>query len=201
MKQKFSIVAALGFALVLCFALVGCGGVDKSLYTGDWTLESGTDKNLDADSIALMKTLGMEVRLTLNDDETGKLVLFGDSRDITWKATSNTEGEVSIDGASATLKLEDEKLTISDANGTSMTFAKADGPAPAASAPSSSSASASAASADAQDAEAASEGAASDEAASGDAAQADAVEAGDDTPVAEGEGEQAAEGEASQSAA
>ncbi|MBP3866369.1 MAG: hypothetical protein J6D25_00980 [Eggerthellaceae bacterium] len=126
MNKKIGIIAALVCAFVLCFALVGCGGgsVDKTKFTGTWTLESGSDENLDADSIELMKSLGLEVNLTLNDDDTGKLDMFGQQEAVTWEATSATEGKLSMEGSgSANLKVEDNKLVMSD-DSSSMTFAK-----------------------------------------------------------------------------
>ena len=157
MKKILGIATAICCMFALCFSLAGCG-VDKSGYVGNWSLESGTDATLDADSIALMKTLGLQVILTLNDDETGSMDLFGDKLDVTWKATSATEGEATIDGKATTLKLEDDKLTVTEEDGKYLVFAKYDGELPsatAASAASASSASASSASASAASASAA----------------------------------------------
>ena len=126
MNKKIGIIAALVCAFVLCFALFGCGGgaVDKTKFTGDWMLESGSDENLDAESIALMKSLGLEVTLTLKDDDTGTLNLFGEEMAVKWEATSNTEGKISMqDTGDAKLKIDGEKLVMSD-DKTSMTFAK-----------------------------------------------------------------------------
>ena len=126
MNKKIGIIAALVCAFVLCFALVGCGGgaVDKTKFTVDWMLESGSDENLDAESIALMKSLGLEVTLTLKDDDTGTLNLFGEEMAVKWEATSNTEGKISMqDTGDAKLKIDGEKLVMSD-DKTSMTFAK-----------------------------------------------------------------------------
>ena len=126
MNKKIGIIAALACALVLCFALVGCGGgsVDKSKFVGSWGLESGSDENLDADSIELMKSLGLEVTLTLKDDDTGTLNLFGEEMNITWSASSATEGKIEMEEAgSANMKIEDEKLVLSD-DSSSMTFSK-----------------------------------------------------------------------------
>ena len=125
MNKRIGILAALCLAFALCFTLVGCGGgVDKSLYTGEWTLESGSDGNLTKENLDKMKQLGMEVTLTLKDDGTGSLNLFGEAMDVTWEATSNTEGKLTLQGESAALKLENGKLTMSDSTNASMTFAK-----------------------------------------------------------------------------
>ena len=126
MGKKLGIAAAICFAFALCFALVGCGGVNKAAYTGTWELESGSDENLDAESIALMKSLGLEVSMTLNEDGTGSLNLFGEMMNLTWEAKTNTEGIITFNETNAALKLSDGKLILEDSTGASMTFAKAD---------------------------------------------------------------------------
>ena len=124
MNKKIGIIAALVCAFILCFALVGCGGADKTKFIGSWTLESGSDENLNADAIAKMKSLGYEVTLTLNEDETGVIDLFGETMDVEWKATSGTEGEVTMqETEKAKLSIDGEKLVMSD-DSSSMTFAK-----------------------------------------------------------------------------
>lgn len=123
MTRKVGIIAALCCALVLCFALVGCGGgVDKSKYTGDWKLAYGSDENLDADSIELMNSLGLSVTLTLNEDGTGSMDLFGEKMDAKWEASSNTEGKITLKDSEAKMKLENDQLTIVDSTNASMTF-------------------------------------------------------------------------------
>ena len=124
MAKRIGIIAALCFVLALGFTLVGCGGnsVDKSNYTGNWTLASSTDADLDADSIALMKSLGLEVNLTLNEDGSGKLDMFGDESDVSWEATSNTEGKMKMNNAETSIKLDNGALTLADVDGSSLTF-------------------------------------------------------------------------------
>ena len=148
MKKILGIATAICCMFALCFSLAGCG-VDKSGFTGNWSLESGTDATLDADSIALMKTLGLQVILTLDEDETGSMDLFGDKLEVTWKATSKTEGEGTIDGKAVKLALEEEKLTVTEEDGKYLTFAKYEGELPSASAASASAAAASASAASA----------------------------------------------------
>ena len=123
MGTRIGIIAALCCALALCFALVGCGGgVDKSNYTGDWKLAYGSDENLDSASIDLMDSLGLAVTLTLNEDGTGSLNLFGEVMEAKWEASSNSEGKITLDGSEATMKLENSELTIVDSTDASMTF-------------------------------------------------------------------------------
>ena len=122
MAKRIGIIAALCCVFVLCFALVGCGGVDKSKYTGDWKLAYGTDENLDADSMELLNSLGVSVTLTLNEDGTGSLDMFGEKMDAKWEAKSNTEGTITLNNDTGTMKLENEQLTVVDGSGSSMTF-------------------------------------------------------------------------------
>lgn len=127
MTKKIGIIAALACAFVLCFALVGCGGsIDKTKFIGSWGLESSSDEDLDADSIELMKSLGLEVTLTLNEDGTGSLDLFGTEMGLKWDATSDTEGTLTLEDeqGSANLKIDGDALTLSDSSDTTMTFAK-----------------------------------------------------------------------------
>lgn len=122
MGKKIGIIAMVCFALALCFALVGCGGVDKSNYTGDWKLAYGSDENLDADSIQLMDSLGLSVTLTLKDDGSGSMNLFGENKDVKWEASSNTEGKITLDGSEAKMQLANNELSIVDSTNASMTF-------------------------------------------------------------------------------
>ena len=153
MKRMLGVVAAICCAFALCFSLVGCGGVDKSGYLGNWSLESGTDATLDADSIALMKTLGLQVFLTLNEDGTGSMNMFGSTLDASWQADSATEGKITVDGKDSTLALADGKLTLTDADGAYLTFTKYEGEIPSTTAVSAAAASASAAAASGERAE------------------------------------------------
>ena len=121
MGKKLGIIAAVCCALALCFALVGCGA-DKSNYTGEWNLAYGSDENLDADSIALMDSLGLKVKLTLNDDGSGTLDLFGETMQAKWEASSNAEGKIALEGSEAKMTLANGELTITDSTGATMTF-------------------------------------------------------------------------------
>ena len=69
-----------------------------------------------------MDSLGLAVTLTLNEDGTGKLDLFGDSMEAKWEAKSNTEGKIALDGSEAKMTLENGELTITDGSGATMSF-------------------------------------------------------------------------------
>ena len=125
MSRRIGVVAAIACVLVLCFALVGCGGgVDKSKFVGSWELVSSDAEGLDANAIETMKSLDLTVTLTLNNDDTGTLDLFGEESAVTWKATNASEGTISMEGVGdANLKFEGDNLVMVD-DTSSMTFAK-----------------------------------------------------------------------------
>ena len=125
MSRRIGVVAAIACVLVLCFALVGCGGgVDKSKFVGSWELVSSDAEGLDANAIETMKSLDLTVTLTLNNDDTGTLDLFGEDSAVAWKATNASEGTISMEGVGdANLKFEGDNLVMVD-DTSSMTFAK-----------------------------------------------------------------------------
>ena len=127
MRLKAGFAVALCFACVLCLALVGCGSVDKSQYVGTWSLESSNDETFDSNTISMMKSLDLDVTLTFREDGTGVLDMMGnDSHDVTWEASSSTEGTATLDGATSKIELADDTLSLVDGNGMTMTFKKSD---------------------------------------------------------------------------
>ena len=123
--MKFKVIAVVCCALALCFALAGCAGVDKSKYTGDWQYSSSDNVDLDAKSMELAKSLGLEIKLTLNEDGTGTFVMLSDTQDVKWEAKSNTEGSMVIgEKSSATMNLNEEatELSLVDGDGGTLKF-------------------------------------------------------------------------------
>ena len=124
--MKLRVVAVVCCALALCFALVGCGGVDKSKYLGDWEMTSSSIANYDDKSMELAKSLGLNVKLTLNEDGSGKLVLLSDTQDVKWEAKSDTQGKLVIAGQrEATITLDGSSLTLADGSNQTMNFSHA----------------------------------------------------------------------------
>ncbi len=117
-------MVAVCCALALGFVLIGCSSVDKSNYTGDWVLVSSTDPDLDADSLALMKSLGNETTLTLTEGGAGTIVVFGKQSEVAWEASSNTEGKITYNGKTSGIKLDNGELTLEDIDGMPLTFAR-----------------------------------------------------------------------------
>ena len=65
-------------------------------------------EELNEEQVELMETMGMSARLTLRDDGTGEIDLFGEeTSELNWD-----EKEISIEGEGAAYTLEDGKLTI-----------------------------------------------------------------------------------------
>lgn len=125
MKQKIGIILVACLSFALCMALSACVMTNKSLYVGTWELQDSNSDTFDSDTMELMKTLDVKVTLSLVDDDTGTLNYLGtDPHSVTWKASSNTEGELNVDGEKCTLSLKEGVLTMTDDEGTFMTFAK-----------------------------------------------------------------------------
>lgn len=122
------LIAAFG----LCFALLAGASaaacapqVDTGNYVGQWELMYGSEEGLDTDSIALAKSLGSSVILDLQEDGTGTLDLYGEVSNLTWTASSNTEGNLEIDGmGDASMEVQDGSLSIYDSEDGSLTFAR-----------------------------------------------------------------------------
>lgn len=181
MKKKLGIILVACLSFALCAVLSACGAPDKSLYVGTWELQDSNSETFDADTLDLMQTLDVKVTLSLSDDNTGTLNYLGnDPHSATWKISSNSEGEVSIDGATNKLTLENGVLTMTSEDGTFMSFSKvSDDPMAAAANVPAASDSAASASAESASSESASAASASAESASSEEA-ADADENGQD---------------------
>lgn len=126
MAKRIIVALGLAAALVLGPILAGCAPqVDTENYVGSWELAYGSEEGLDTDTIALAKSMGSSVVLTLNEDGTGSIDMYGDVSTLTWTASSDTEGDIKIEGSSdATMKLEDGNLSIYDSNDGSLTFSR-----------------------------------------------------------------------------
>ena len=114
--MRLRVVAVLCCAAVLCLALVGCGGLDKSIYTGEWKYSSSENADLDEQSMKLAESLGLEIKLWLNEDGTGTFTMLSDSKNVKWEAKNETEGKLSIEGSgevSMTLS-ESGELSLTD---------------------------------------------------------------------------------------
>ena len=132
--RKTGILLSLCCALALCLALVGCGGSSgegggndaaKAAFAGSWDLVEITQNGEETSSedIEMLSSLGLDVYLTLNEDGTSELVLFGESMEGTWTAESETAGTIVIQGASTAMTIEGENLMLEEED-SSLTFKK-----------------------------------------------------------------------------
>lgn len=113
--MKLKIVAVLCCVLALCFALFGCGGIDKSKYTGEWQYSYSENADLDDKSMELADSLGLEIKLWLNEDGTGTFTMLSDSKNVKWEASSETEGKLTIEGSGdVKMQLNDSELSLTD---------------------------------------------------------------------------------------
>ena len=115
--RKLGMILAAVCAAALCFALIGCNGSGQDYaknFVGEYELvgmvQDGVEAN--ADDIAKMKALGLEVKLEIKDDETFALNLFGEVLDGTWKAKSASECEITLDNKPVPGTLDGDKFTL-----------------------------------------------------------------------------------------
>lgn len=113
MKKKLTALFTVVTALVLSLVLVGCGGGGKDakeVFAGNWKATSMT--GFDEDDWEFCESLGMSIVLTLEDDGTATISIFGESMDGTWEAKSTTECSITLDGDEGTATLKDDVLTL-----------------------------------------------------------------------------------------
>ena len=178
--RKTGILFSLCCAVALCLALVGCGGAEsgndtaKAAFTGTWDLTGITQDGevTSSEDIAMLSSLGLEVYLTLNEDGTSQLVLFGEPMEGTWTAESETAGTVVLQGENTAMTIEGDTLTMTE-NDSSLTFKKGEAHSDASTA--------------ATDGASANNGATTDDGSANDESSAD-------QPTDEGEGSEGSEG-------
>lgn len=127
MRKALGLIATVCCACALCFSLAGCLGasVDKSLYTGEWTLVSSNNDNLDEKTIEFLRSIKAPVELNLKEDGSGSLRLPASAtKSVTWTAKSNTEGTVTLDGDELKMTLNNEQITLTDSAKVTLTFAR-----------------------------------------------------------------------------
>ena len=125
MKRKMLLL--VGCVCALCLALTGCGGgADAaSNFVGSWKLsavESSTEPASEED-VAFLEEMGMSCSITLNEDKTASLDLFGDVLNGTWEAKDATNATITAEGESLEMMLADGKLSL-DLEGDKMVFVK-----------------------------------------------------------------------------
>ncbi len=154
--MKKGIIALLACVFALSLSLVGCGGGGgnsgdaKAAFVGTWDLVEMEENGevTGSDDLDMLKALGLDVYLELNEDGTGALMLFGEAMEGTWEAKSATDGTFTIEGEAVDMKIASDQLTM-EQSGSKLTFAKGEPRSASAEAASSEAASSEAASDDA----------------------------------------------------
>ena len=129
MDMKKGIIALLACVFALSLALVGCGGGSgadaKAAWVGTWDLTEMEENGqvTGSEDLEMLKSLGLDVYLELNQDGTGALVLFGESMNGKWDAKSSTEATFTIENQTVDMKIADSKLNM-EQNGSKLTFQK-----------------------------------------------------------------------------
>ena len=120
MKKKI-VAVMIACAMAMSFALVGCGGgASAPSPVGQWEISGMTSdgETYSAEDLQAMKDYGMNVTLSINEDGTASMNVFGEEMTGgTWDETSLTFNGQSInmtlDGDTLTLTQGDETMTFS----------------------------------------------------------------------------------------
>ena len=128
MKATKKIIAVLVCAFALCFALVGCDSEPNSTRrtsraTGSWAGLTEGDTTYSESDISMLKAWGMEVKLSLNEDETMVLEYFGETAEGNWEPKDATTFKMTAMGDSIDGKLADGMISI-EVEGAEMKFKK-----------------------------------------------------------------------------
>ncbi len=96
------VVACIAVMALATMGLCACGSskIDTSDIVGKWYVTSGTESGLEAENFEILGFSGIYAFIDLDEDGTGTFDLSAinnGSYDVTWKATSTTEGLMTID--------------------------------------------------------------------------------------------------------
>lgn len=132
---KAKIIATIVCAFALCAALVGCGGPAgsdnaTSPFQGDWVLSGGVadGQELDQQNLDAMEQMGLHVYVQFNEDGSLVLNMFGNEITGTWTAKDATTADITIQGDTEEVKIENDELKI-EADGNALMFKKGEIPA------------------------------------------------------------------------
>ena len=132
MKTKGFLIAFLSCMFALTLGLVACGGGDavsqsKAAFTGDWTLSGmEADGNVtSAQDLEQLKSLGLEVTLSLKEDGSASLSLFGESVNGTWEPKTATEASMTAENQTISMTIAEDTLTMEQSN-TKLSFVKSE---------------------------------------------------------------------------
>jgi hypothetical protein len=108
-----------------CLALCACGNKAsakeaKAAFEGEWELysievEEGSDQSgTTADDVALLKELGLPVTLSLKDDDSFELDVFGEVTTGEWSASSTESATLKVEKQGASDTSSSEQSASSD---------------------------------------------------------------------------------------
>lgn len=130
MKKPLALIL-LGCSIALCFSLMGCGGDSQEVmkpFIGDWTIhsvESESEENsIGNDDVTMMQAMDLNVTLTLKDDKTATLDLFGEKTEGTWKAKKANSGTATMNGERVDLFIDDQGFLIFAQGNEKLVFSK-----------------------------------------------------------------------------
>lgn len=125
MKTKIAVVM-VALALFSC-ALAGCSPkaekINTEQFVGRWEFIQGSQETLSKDKVDSAKSLGTNAFLTLEKDETGSFDMYENVKNLTWKATSETEGTLTLEDTKPTdMTVKDDELILSDSGDNTLMF-------------------------------------------------------------------------------
>lgn len=115
--MKLKVIVGFICTFALSLVLVGCaggGGDNSKNFVGEWTLtsmETGGE-TIAQEDIAMLEAFGMSASLTLKEDKTAVLDVFGEALKGTWEAKSATTAKLTLDGEGIEANLKDGKLSL-----------------------------------------------------------------------------------------
>lgn len=136
--MKKGLVALFTSLVALCLVLVGCGGSPAASgqnFIGVWELDSMVNEGeeISSDDLRLMKSIGLNVFLVVEDGGNIKLNLYGEELAGTWKASNDTTATLTFSDdttetafdSNSTMTFANDMITLSSATDEStMTFTK-----------------------------------------------------------------------------
>ncbi|MBO4352438.1 MAG: hypothetical protein J5818_02965 [Eggerthellaceae bacterium] len=134
MRRRSLIAVVLCCTLALALGLVGCGGgaekadpvaESKAAFTGTWDL-SGMVENgepVAQEDLDIVKSLGLEIYLELDEDGSAMLELAGSSLGGEWTPKTATEADISFDDETITMTIDGDTLSM-EQDGSRLEFTK-----------------------------------------------------------------------------
>lgn len=124
-KRKIVLVL-MACMLAACFTLVGCGGGGGAAdFVGDWKLTEMVEDGeaMSGDDLELMEEMGLTFGLTINDDGSAVIDMFGETLDGTWEAAGDSAVDLTFEGETLQAKMVDGKVVLEE-GGSKMVFSK-----------------------------------------------------------------------------